>query len=84
MTEVKAFLSPELPSGQAGGSRPRTEQGTQKGLTAAGYPSQKRMILHIDDDEGDRMILEVANRELDDQFRIRQAENGIDALTILE
>jgi CheY-like chemotaxis protein len=49
-----------------------------------GQPLAQRIVLHIDDDEEDRMLLEEALQQLDARIRVQQADSGKVALSFLE
>lgn len=50
----------------------------------SGQASPPRIVLHIDDDEEDRMLLEEALQKLDAKIRVQQAESGEAALSFLK
>ena len=43
-----------------------------------------KKILHIDDDEDDRMLLYATIQEMDADVKVMEAENGVEALSILK
>jgi CheY-like chemotaxis protein len=51
---------------------------------AAGQPSPPRLVLHIDDDEEDRMLLEEALQKLDANIKVQQVDSGKAALSFLK
>ena len=63
------------------GCLPGSNQEKQK---ASGQPSQQRIVLHIDDDEEDRMLLEEALQKLDARIKVQQVDNGKAALSFLK
>lgn len=71
---------PQWTSDHDGGLRGPNEE-KQK---ASGQPSQQRLVLHIDDDEEDRVLLEEALQKLDSRVKVQQVDNGKDALSFLK
>jgi CheY-like chemotaxis protein len=49
-----------------------------------GPPPGQRIVLHIDDDEDDRMLLEEALQKLDPRIKVQQVDNGSTALSLLK
>jgi len=47
-------------------------------------PAKERIILHIDDDDDDRQLVEEAILEVDPSLVVRQAKNGDQGLALLQ
>ena len=62
----------------SGYSRP----GHEKQL-APGQPAGQRIVLHIDDDEEDRTLLEEALQKVDATIKVQQVDSGKTALSFL-
>jgi CheY-like chemotaxis protein len=59
------------------------DPGRQK-QQVTGQDSGQRIVLHIDDDEEDRMVLEEALQKLDPGIKVQQVDNGRAALFLLK